>query len=363
VGTEPTNPNEDAVFLGWQETPEGRLFPLYTITQRGHPSFHSSVSDETLSTLHLRIPPTPSPYAEARDSAWHMPGIALKHLATAREAVTFAGLNYTVAKKPMDAIVKVRLKRHEWGLVRTDTGDVLGVVGESHELIQNRDAFTFFDTLVANRQATYEAAGKIGKGKLVWILASLPGYIRVRGKDLVKKYILLTNSHFGRSSVSAKLTPLRLVCNNTLTAANEGTSQFWIRHVRNAEDGIVQSRRLVLFADTIYKQLELIFNRMANRAITELELTDYVRTLVPDNERYEDMAGSREIRDGILALHESGQGSSLARGTVWGAYNSVTEYADHLMAGVAPSRHLESIWFGDGEQLKLKALLLAQRML
>lgn len=362
-GIERSTPDDDAVFLRWQETPQGEMFPIYTITKPGHPSFHSTVSDTTLRSFHLRIPSTPSPYTETKAPAWHNLGTPLNRPSTARKAVEAAGLDFTVVKKPMDTIEKMWPRRYDWAMVRRDTGAFLGVVGDSYEPVQNRDAFEFFDTLVGGGGAVYETAGVIGRGERMWMLAKLPGFIRVRGKDLVNKYILLMNNHGGGSPVRAKLTPLRLVCNNALTATWQGTAEVRIHHTRNTAENLTQAHRLLALSEFAYKQLENTFNRLAQRMMTEKELLEYVTALVPDNEEREDDARTKEIRNQVLALHESGQGSSLARGTLWGAYNSVAEYTDHLMLDENPSKRLESIWFGRGEELKLKAFRLAESMM
>jgi hypothetical protein len=112
-----------------------------------------------------------------------------------------------------------------------------------------------------------------------------------------------------------------------------------------------------------YEQLEVMFNGMASRKITEAQLRAYVQALVPDNEEAENTARTEKIRNSVLHLHESGLGAHLARGTLWGAFNSVAEYTDHIMPDEDSSTRLNSIWFGHGEQLKLKAFHLAQQMM
>lgn len=216
--------------------------------------------------------------------------------------------------------------------------------------------------MVGAEDSAYETAGAIGRGERIWILAKLPGFIKVHGNDIVNKYLLLTNSHDGSSGVQIKPTPVRVVCSNTLTAALQGTGEFRICHTPAAKN-MEQALSVLAFANSLYERLDAIFNRMALTKITDRQLLNYVTALVPDNEEDEDTVRTREIRNDVLALHESGQGSDLARGTLWGAYNSVTEYTDHLMADANPTRRLESIWFGRGEQLKRKAFRLAERMM
>jgi hypothetical protein len=232
---------QEAIFLGWQETRSGDIFPLYNILKIGHPSYLSTVTEETLQAFHLRIPRTPSPFPDVGPSPWQNLGIELINPATAREAIVTAGLDYTVVKKPLKEVVRLNHTADvsdRWATVRTDTGDILGIVGDSYEPIQNRDAFTFFDSLVGTEKAIYETAGTLGRGERIWILAKLPGFIQVHGKDIVNKYLLLSNSHDGSSPIEVKLTPIRVVCNNTLTAAMKGAGKVQIRHTSNAAEDV-----------------------------------------------------------------------------------------------------------------------------
>ena len=359
--TKPPDSDSDANFLGWRGKLSGELFPLFNITVADHPLYQSTVNEATLRRLHLRIPRIPSPYPETGQSPWHNLGTELNHPKTARNAIEMAGLNYTVVKKPLE--LKPGSKQDAYATVRTDTNDVMGFVNESYKLIQNIDAFTFFDELVAENKAIYETAGVLGKGECVWILAKLPGFINVYGNDIVNKYLLLTNSHDVSSQVRVKLTPIRVVCNNTLTAALQGAGEVQIIHTPNALQDLEQATTLLGLSNYLYEQLSAIFNGMAARKITEEQLREYVQALVPDNEEAENTARTEKIRNSVLQLHDSGRGAHLARGTLWGAFNSVAEYTDHMMLDEDSTTRLNSIWFGRGEQLKLKAFHLAQRML
>ncbi|KUG23414.1 mycobacteriophage barnyard protein gp56 [hydrocarbon metagenome] len=359
--TKPPDLDSDANFLGWQRTLSGELFPLFNITVANHPLYHSTVSEETLRRLRLRVPRVLSPYPETKPSPWHNLGIELNYPKTAREAIEMAGLDYIVVKKPRE--LKTGLNQNAYATVRTDTDEVLGFVNESYTPIQNINAFTFFDTLVAENEAVYETAGFFGKGEFIWILAKLPGYINVHGNDIVNKYLLLTNSHDGSSQVRVKLTPIRVVCNNTLTSALQGAGDIQIIHTPNAARDLEQATTTLVLSKCLYEQLDVKFNCMAARKVTQEQLREYVQALVPDNEETENTARTEKIRNSVLQLHDSGLGAHLARGTLWGAFNSVAEYTDHMMLGEDSATRLDSIWFGRGEQLKLKAFHLAQRMM
>jgi phage/plasmid-like protein (TIGR03299 family) len=357
----PSDSDSDANFLGWRGEFPGEISPLFNITVADQPLYQSTVSESTLRRPHHLVLRSPSPYPETESSPWHNLGIELNHPKTAREAIKMAGLDYTVMKKMIE--FNPGLKQDTYATVRTDTHDILGVVNKSYKLIQNIDAFTFFDDLVAENEAIYETAGVLGKGECIWILAKLPGYINVHGNDMVNKYLLLTNSHDGSSHVRVKLTPIRVVCNNTLTAALQGAGEVQISHTPNSAQDLEQAGAMLGLSNYLYEQLEVMFNSMAARKITDGQLRDYVQALVPDNEETENTARTENIRNSVLQLHESGRGAHLARGTWWGAFNSVAEYTDHMMLDEDSNTRLNSIWFGRGEQLKLKAFRLAEKML
>jgi phage/plasmid-like protein (TIGR03299 family) len=362
----PVIPNEEAVFLGWQKTRSGEIcFPLYTILLRDHPLYRSTVSEKTLRAQHIQIPRTPSPYPEVAPYPWQDLGTELANPRTAREAIEAAGLDFAVLTKPMKDFVMPSRSREvldRWVTVRTDTGEILGIVEEGYEPIQNREAFAFFDNLVADEEATYETAGVLGGGDCIWVLARLPGFINVHGKDIVNKYLLLSNSHNGSSRVRVKIMPVRVVCSNTLTAPMQGAGDVQIHHTSNSSDGRIQALSLLGLTYHLYEQLDTWFNRMSLTQISDRQLLDYVNALVPDDEGEEGDTKVRETRKTFLDLYESGHGADLSRGTLWGAYNCVTEYTDHVMAG-DPSTRLESIWFGGGDRLKLRAFQLAEFMM
>ena len=356
--------DQDVKFLGWQGKRSGDIFPLYNIAKVDSPSYQSTVGEETVQGLHLRIPKTPSPYPDVPPSPWHNLGTELVSPATAREAIEAGGLNYTVVKKPLSEVVKLDHTAevsHRWATVRTDTGDVLGIVGDSYEPVQNIDAFGFFDHLVRTNEAIYETAGALGHGERIWILAKLPGYIRVHGNDLVSKYLLLSNSHDGSSLVQVKLTPIRVVCNNTLSAALKGAGEVNIRHTVNAAEDAEQALALLGLSNSLYEQLDGVFNRMALTKITDKQLVHFVKALIPESED-ENSAKNMAIRNTCLELYESGLGADFSRGTLWGAFNCITEYTDHAMED-NPTRRLESIWSGQGERMSRRAFRLAEQMM
>src|SRR5258707_4094601 len=251
------------------------------------------------------------------DVPWHRLGISLQNPATAQEAIEAAQLDFKVQLKPVKTVInrKQKLVPNTFATVRTDTKEILGVVGSRYEPIQNKDAFAFFDALVGSDEAMYHTAGVLGKGERIWVLAKLPSYIRVGKNDIVEKFLLLTNSHDGSAVVLAKLTLIRVVCANTLSIALQGDEQeVRIRHTPNAVHKLQEAHKLLGLSNHLYLQLDSIFNKMALRKVTDKQLREYVQALIPSNPDATFQTRNENIREAILELHESGQGAELSRG-------------------------------------------------
>src|SRR5690606_31902054 len=180
-------------------------------------------------------------FFSVKEKAWHGLGQIVEDYPTSAEAIKYAGLDYTVKKRYLftygddtspetednDCVMEWRVDVPEhFATVRTDTDEVLGVVGKDYEIVQNTEAFHFFDDLVGgNGGIKYETAGALGKGEKVFITAKLPDVLRVGKDDLIEQYLLLTTSHDGYGCIKAAFTPIRVVCNNTLNAALRHATQ------------------------------------------------------------------------------------------------------------------------------------------
>ena len=300
---------------------------------------------------------------------WHQLGRRLDKPATAAEAMEAANLDYTVVKKPLKAIIHNKHYAdvpNAFATIRTDTNVVLGVVGSRYEPVQNRDAFSFFDPLVDRSEAIYHTAGVLLNGSKIWLLAKLPDYIKVGKKnDPVEKYVLLYNSHDGSSHIRVKLTPVRVVCNNTLTTALQGSdAEVRIKHTQSAQDKLQEASKVLELTNQLYKELDYIFNRMSLRKVTSQQLIEYVKALVPDNPDAENKTRTENIRNQILYLHDDIPEARMHKGTLFGALNAISEYTDHNSEQKDPNKMLRSIWFnGSGEMLKQRAFKLAESML
>ena len=149
-----------------------------------------------------------------KEKAWHGLGQIIDRYPTSSEAIEHAGLDYIVEKRPLftydtanylgsaETIIPEITVPNFFATIRADTEQVLGVVGNDYEVVQNRDAFSFFDAIVGGGEGIlYETAGALGNGERVFITAKLPDCIRVGVKDWIEQYLFLTTSHDGLGSI------------------------------------------------------------------------------------------------------------------------------------------------------------------
>lgn len=299
---------------------------------------------------------------------WHKLGTKLDQPATAREAIEAAGLNYRVDLKSLNTEDGTAVAQRK-GVVRTDSGTVLGVVGNSYVPVQNYQAFGFLDAVVAEGGLRYHTAGALGNGERIWMLAKLPSQIRVKGsEDIVDKFLLLSNTHDGTTALRVYFTPIRVVCQNTLNMA-EGMSVgqgIAIMHKGDLHAKIQQAQRVLGLAERFYDDAEGMIDILSHHTPTLEQLRSYFEALYPDPVDG-DNARAKKVRENLARIFETGIGLDIPeiKGTSWAAYNAVTEWVDHYRPARCAnpldraSRRLQSSWFGTGAKMKAKAWSLA----
>src|SRR3990167_690696 len=303
------------------------------------------------------------------EKPWHGIGKQLDHPATAEEAIKAAGLDYRVDQRELVAQVNGSFKPvpRKHITYRTDKHEPLGIVGDRYQLVQNSEAFSFFDQLVGEGQAIYHTAGALGRGERIWLLAKLPKDLLIFKEDVVEKYLCLTNSHDGTSSLRVYFTPVRVVCQNTLTMSlSDSASGVCVRHTVNLQGKMEEAKRILGLAMDYYGVFDEQASLLASKKLTVKEAEGYFNRVL---HLQEDKPSTRSlnVRATLLTLFEKGKGQDLKgiQHSAWAAYNAVTEYVDHCeVAGRKdPSTRLRSIWFGAGAQLKNQAFHEAVKLL
>lgn len=225
-------------------------------------------------------------FFSVQQKAWHGLGQIVEQYPTSEEAIVHAGLDYEVIKSPLftqgrtmnigdsGELIEANdiLVPNSFATLRTDTNRPLGVVGKDYHIVQNREAFNFFDAIVGGGDGIlYETAGALGNGERIFITAKLPDYIRVgKGDDVTEKYIFLTTSHDGSGSITAAFTPIRIVCQNTLNASLRSmTNVVRIKHTSGAKQRIENAHKIMGLANTLSNQLEGIFNQWTKVRVTD----------------------------------------------------------------------------------------------
>ena len=252
---------------------------------------------------------------------------------------------------------------------RVDTGDELGVVGPKYSPLQNKDAFAFFDGVFGEGKARYETAGYLGKGERMWLLANMTSNdpIEILPGDEVNKYLLLTNDFTGSYSVLGSFTPVRVVCNNTLTAAVssiiKGGNTVRVKHVGDVRNRLQFAGEVLSASGVFYDEVKNLFQSFAKKQLNGEQTRNYIHlSLFDDNKESKSRSKKGDMVEGLM---HTGRGSDIAgvRGTVWGAYNAVTEYVDHIKEyRGGDAKKLEASQFGTGRHLKTKALKLGAEM-
>lgn len=297
------------------------------------------------------------------DVPWHKLGNRfIEAPKTMEEAMVAAGLDWTVSTK------KIYLDDGRsvpaMATVRDSDNSILGVVGTGYKPLQNKTAFDFFNPFVESGQAKIETAGSLMQGKRVWVQAKISSDVDVvKGNDIIERYILLSNSHDGTMAVRAGFTPTRVVCNNTLTMAHHnGESQLIrIRHSSKVEENLEAVAKVMNLANNAFEATLEQYRFLANKDINSKDLEKYVKLVFKINEE-KDGAGKRLLNN-IIPLFEKGRGNDMAeiRGTMWAAYNSVSEYLQYEK-GSDEQLRLNNLWFGQSKTTLENALKVAMDM-
>ncbi len=317
-------------------------------------------------------------FFSVKESAWHGLGTVIDQYPTSAEAIIHAGLNYTVEKRPLftydtenftgdpdtDIIIPEIEVPDFYANVRTDTDGVLGVVGKDYHIVQNVDAFSFFDSIVGGKDGIlYETAGALGQhGHRVFITAKLPDYIRVGRNDCLEKYLFLTTSHDGLGSIQIAFTPVRIVCRNTLNAAlRNHTNCIKIRHTASAADKLKEAYKMLGITNQLSVELEAVFNRWARVRISDPEVKKLIQiAMIPNRETYENLKAGKDdelssnFKNQVssvfdYAMTNPTQQEDTTKGTLYGCYNAVAGYFQNVRNYKDTESKFNSIMYGTGQ--------------
>lgn len=321
-------------------------------------------------------------YAESQGVPWH--GLGQKISDTDRydivASIRDSGLGWGVDlvelfmndRHPDTGAIVPRSMKDFVQAVRRDTDKkVLGTVGPRYTPLQNTDAFKWFQPMLDAKLCSLDTAGSLDEGSKVWILAEVKADnpLVVVGDDIIKRYLLLSNSHDGTTAVRIGFTPIRVVCANTLSMAhsNAGSKLLRLRHSKSLYENLDKLQEVINLANKEFDATAEQYRFLANkRCVNKKDLQKFVRIMagIKEDELDADISTrSKNIMERMLTLMVSGSGndSPKVKGTWWAAYNGFTQY-QAWEKGNSDSSRYDSLWFGKGYNDNIKALNLATEL-
>lgn len=310
--------------------------------------------------------------------AWHNLGTVFQNAITTEDALKQGGLDFPVIKLPNIHLLpdgRELISEDSFFTIRTDVNKILGSrLGKDYEVMQNAEALNIVDEILQKGTATIETAGAIDNGRKVFICLKVAKDIVVGTDDKVNQYVLIATSHDGSLSITAMPTNIRVVCNNTLTAAlGKSQDKIKIRHTSRASDRLADAMRVMkLMSDNTSKN-EDYYNTMKSTRITREQMLDYFGNVfctpveikeLQSGKQAKEVLSSRKINilSDVLDFAQRGQGQSLtmlgSEFTLWSAYNAVTGYVTRKKYSTADDR-ANSMLFGSAAETIHEAGVLA----
>ena len=297
--------------------------------------------------------------AWAGETPWHGLGTQVSNDLTPEQMLKAADLDWKVVPVPAYATIggeQVDIGRS--ALVRDRDNKVLDVITNDWVPNQNSDAFDFFNDFVAAGEMEMHTAGSLRDGQLVWALAKVKDGFELFNGDAVESYLLFTNPHKYGSSIDVRFTPIRVVCNNTLSLSlsRDANQVVKVSH-RNEFNGDNVKEMLGVAKEKLQSYKEMAAY-LGSKRFTDENIVDYFKRVFPVSGAKKDLSKNAEI---ALNIIDQQPGAEYAEGTWWQAFNAVTFMTDHVIGRSADTR-LQSAWYGYNKGLKTRALETAVEM-
>ena len=301
--------------------------------------------------------------AYAGDLPWHGLGTKVPADVTPRQMLEAAGLDWNVELYPAYAdVAGKKIYSGRSVLVRDRDNKVLDTVGDDWKPVQNDEAFNFFNDFVSAGDMEMHTAGSLRDGQIVWGLAKVKDSFELFGGDQVDSYLLFTNPHKYGQSIDVRFTPIRVVCNNTLTLSLSQKANQMVKVSHRQEfDGDRVKEMLGVAKEKLQSYKEMAAY-LGSKRYTNESIVEYFQRVFPvltqKADSKKDLSKSAQM---ALDIMDQQPGAEYAEGSWWQAFNSVTFMTDHVIGRNADNR-LQSAWYGANKNLKIKALETAVEM-
>lgn len=264
-----------------------------------------------------------------RETPWHGLGTRVMEAPSSKEALGLAGLDWKVVQEPVYTQAEELIEGYKANVRDTDR-KVLGVVTNRYRIIQNEEAFGFTDALLGEG-VRYETAGSLQGGRKVWLLARLPHEYIISG-ERISPYLVFSNAHDGSGAVRVALTPIRVVCNNTLNLALSTAKRSWsMMHTGNVQEKLEEAKDTLFRAETYMDSLGKEFDELRKKKLTDKQVVDYIEILLPmeDNTTPQQRKNISRLREDMGRRYFDAPDLKTVGKNAYRFINAVSDFATH----------------------------------
>ena len=265
-----------------------------------------------------------------RKKPWHGLGVQVQEAPESKDALRLAGLDWKVYQREVYTDSGIKIEGYRANVRNTDN-KVLGVVTERYKIVQNEEAFSFTDALLG-KGVRYETAGSLQEGKKVWLLARLPKEYIISGEQ-ISPYLVFSNSHDGSAAVRVAVTPIRVVCNNTLNLALSTAKRSWAMvHTGNIKGKIHEAQETLFMAENYMSKLGKEFEELKRQKLSERQVKEYIELLLPLEKTSSLVTAKnvKKLRDDLRArYYDAPDLQDVGGNNAYRFINAVSDFATH----------------------------------
>lgn len=264
-----------------------------------------------------------------RETPWHGLGVKVASAPKSQEALRLAGLDWKVIQEPIYTGNEEKIEGFKAN-VRDLDRKVLGVVTDRYKIIQNEEAFAFTDELLGEG-VRYETAGSLMGGRKVWLLAHLPHEYIITG-ERISPYLVFSNTHDGSGAVKVALTPIRVVCSNTLNLALSTAKRSWsMVHTGNVKDRLKEAGDTMFLAEKYMDRLGKEFENLRMKKLTDQQVLDYIEILLPceDDSTPQQVKNMERLREDLKMRYFEAPDLQDVGKNAYRFINAVSDFATH----------------------------------
>lgn len=264
-----------------------------------------------------------------RETPWHGLGTKVMEAPDSEGALIAAGLNWNVIQEPIFTGGNEPIRGYKAN-IRDSDRRVLGVVTDRYKVIQNHEAFAFTDELLG-QGVRYETAGSLQDGKKVWLLAHMPHEYIISG-ERISPYLLFSNTHDGSGAIKVALTPIRVVCNNTLNLALSTAKRSWsMIHTGDIRSKMQEARDTLFMAERYMDELGKEFEALRLKKLSDQKVMEYIEILLPveDGSTPQQIKNIERLREDMKIRYFDAPDLQDTGKNAYRFINAVSDFATH----------------------------------